>query len=71
MHIAELLRSTNFDKRIIFASSNTQEYYENRSLCQSIEQELSERDIIFASSLNWAESEAKKYDLQGMGNVEN
>lgn len=63
LHIAELLRSTNFDKRIIFASSNTREYYENRSLCQSIEKELSERDIIFASSLNGAESEATKYNL--------
>ena len=63
LHIAELLRSAKFDKRIVFASSNTQEYCDdNKSPCQSIEAELDENNVIFTSSLNWAESEAKKYD---------
>jgi hypothetical protein len=71
LHIARLLRKADFHRKIIFASSDTQEYYDNRFLHPSIKEELDERDIKFFSSLNGAESEAKKYDLQGIGTVDN
>lgn len=63
LHISKLLRNVDFDKKIIFASSNTKEYYIDDSLHPSIKEELDERKVEFVASLNWAESEAKQYDL--------
>lgn len=71
LRISELLRNADFDKKIIFASSNTQEYYDDDSLHQGIKKELDERKVIFVNSLNWAESEARRYDLQTMESTDN
>ncbi len=71
LHVSSRLKESGFRKRIIFASSNTKEYCdENISLHPIIKEELNERGIKFVSSLNWAESEAKKCDLQDMGSVD-
>jgi len=70
LHVSDCLKNKGFRRRIIFASSNTEEYYDGNLLHTNIEEELNERDIKFVSSLNWAESEAKKYDLQDVGSVD-
>lgn len=58
LRCSELLRKNGFNKKIIFASSNTQEYFYDKNLHPEIIKDFKISNIFFVTSLNWAESEA-------------
>lgn len=52
LFLGNLLRNGGFTKKIVFASSNTKEYFHNRKPINSIEVELKKVDIEIVTSLN-------------------
>lgn len=59
LQIGKVMRRKGFNKKIVFASSNTNEYYKSRNLIPLIDQELNEYNIDFVSTLNWGYSKVK------------
>lgn len=59
LEIGKTMRENGFKKKIVFASSNTKEYYKNRKLISHIEEELKEYNIDFVSTMNWGYNEVK------------
>jgi len=54
LFISNNLRNNGFDKKIVFVTSNTKEYYINNSLIPEIDHDLKLYDIDIATSLNHA-----------------
>jgi hypothetical protein len=52
LYLGNLLRNSGFTKKIVFASSNTKEYFHNRKPINTIEVELGKVGIEIATSLN-------------------
>ncbi|WP_164949140.1 hypothetical protein [Clostridium sp. FP2] len=52
LFISNLLRSSGFSKKIVFASSNTKKYYKDRNPIPKIADELEKFKIEIATSLN-------------------
>lgn len=53
LFLGNLLRNSGFTKKIVFASSNTKEYFHDRKPIDTIEAELKKVDIEIVNSLNY------------------
>ena len=56
LELARVLRQSGFTKRVVFCTSNTRDYCENRTLAANLASEFKAVQMEFTTSLPWAHS---------------